>query len=181
MAKTMKTAALLFSLLAVGCALVYMQWESAAVLAVLLTLATTAYHFVMRLTVGFVFDRLPIMDYRARWFRVGAREQQFYERLNVKAWKGKIPTYDPTEFDGRLHSWEEIVGAMCRAELVHETIMVLSFVPMLLAIPFGELWVFACTSVAAACFDGVFVMVQRYNRPRVIRLMGKERNRRSRR
>lgn len=182
MAKIMKRAAVGFVCLTLLCAFVYIYIKNSLVFGLLITFATTAYHFVMRLLVGFAFDRLmPNPEYREDgWFRVSAREQRFYERMNVKRWKGHIPTYDPTEFDSGLHSWEEILGAMCRAELVHETIMVLSFVPILAASPLGALGVFVITSILAACFDGIFVVMQRYNRPRVIRLLRISRRRKNR-
>lgn len=182
MAKIMKRAAVGFVCLTLLCAFVYIYIKNSLVFGLLITFATTAYHFVMRLLVGFAFDRLmPNPEYRGDgWFRVSAREQRFYERMNVKRWKGHIPTYDPTEFDSGLHSWEEILGAMCRAELVHETIMVLSFVPILAASPLGALGVFVITSILAACFDGIFVVMQRYNRPRVIRLLRISRRRKNR-
>lgn len=182
MAKIMKRAAVGFVFLTLLCAFVYIYINNSLVFGLLITFATTAYHFVMRLLVGTVINLLlhNHVDHGKAWFRVSAREQRFYERMNVKRWKGHIPTYDPTEFDSGLHSWEEILGAMYRAELVHETIMVLSFVPILAAIPFGALGVFVTTSLLAACFDGIFVVVQRYNRPRVIRLLRISRRRKNR-
>ena len=62
---------------------------------------------------------------------------------------------------------------MCQAELVHETITVLSFVPVLFAIWFGQLPVFLITSLLAAAFDMQFVILQRFNRPRVIKFINK--------
>ena len=82
-----------------------------------------------------------------------------------------MPTYDPEAFDKRKHSWDEIVQVMCQAELVHETIILLSFVPILAHIWFGALEVFIITSVLAAVFDGTFVIIQRFNRPRVINML----------
>ena len=110
-------------------------------------------------------------DYRRRWFRVSAAEQKLYKTLRVKKWKGKMATYDPSCFDPKLHSWDEIAQAMCQAELVHEVIMVYSYLPVLAAIPFGALPVFVITSLLAACFDAMFVIMQRYNRPRILKLM----------
>jgi hypothetical protein len=78
---------------------------------------------------------------------------------------------DPTQ-----HSWEEIVQAMCQAEIVHEVIAILSFLPLLGAIPFGAFFVFLVTSVLSALFDLSFVAMQRFNRPRIIKLMKKERS-----
>ena len=82
-----------------------------------------------------------------------------------------MPTYAVGAFSFELHSMEEVLGAMCQAEVVHEMNVVLSFLPILAAVPFGALWVFVITSVLAACYDGMFVMMQRYNRPRVVRLV----------
>ena len=62
---------------------------------------------------------------------------------------------------------------MCHAELVHEVIVALSFTALLPAIPFGEFPVFLITAVLAAAFDSMFVMVQRYNRPRIVMILGR--------
>lgn len=53
-----------------------------------------------------------------------------YEKLKVKERKRKMPTYNPKLFDPRIHTWNEIAQAMCQAELIHETIVVLSFLPV---------------------------------------------------
>ncbi len=66
---------------------------------------------------------------------------------------------------------QELLHNMMQAELVHRIIMLLSFVPLLFIIPFGEPAVFIITSLASAALDGCFVIIQRYNRPRVIRLL----------
>ena len=60
---------------------------------------------------------------------------------------------------------------MCQAEIVHEIIIVLSFVPIIFSIWFGELLVFIITSVISALIDSIFVMLQRYNRSRIIKLI----------
>ena len=74
-------------------------------------------------------------------------------------------------FDVKVHSLQEIVQAMCQAELIHEMIVVLSFVPIVAGVCFGAYPVFVITSALAAMLDLMFVMVQRYNRQRVIKLM----------
>lgn len=140
-----------------------------------ISFGTTAYHFVMRLIVGQTVNLLfhNHMNYQARWFQVSKAEQKLYKKLKVKRWKNHMPTYNPQCFDSTIHSWEEIAQAMCQAEVVHEIIAVLSFLPILAAIPFGTLPVFVITSVLAACVDTTFVMMQRYNRPRIVKLIKK--------
>jgi len=53
-------------------------------------------------------------------------------------------------------------------------ITVLSFIPLLFSIWFGSAGVFLITSCLAALLDAAFVMVQRYNRPRLLRLIQKQ-------
>lgn len=173
MAKTMKACAWISTFLAMLCAVFYRLIQTELFLSLTITFGTTAYHFIMRLLVGWTIHGIfrNHMDYRASWFRVKPFEQKIYKSLGIKNWKGKMPTYDPSGFDRKCHTWDEIAQATCQAELVHEVIILLSFVPLLAAIPFGAFWVFVITSVSAACFDALFVILQRYNRPRILQLI----------
>jgi hypothetical protein len=176
MAKIVKGIAA-FSLAAtVILAISYKVTSSGILLSLAITSGTIAYHFVMRLMVGLAFHATMRnkADYRKRWYQVSKREMAVYEKLKVKQWKRRMPTYDPALFDPRLHTWEEIVQAMCQAELVHETIAVLSFLPILAGIWFGEYPVFIVTSVLSAACDMVFVIMQRYNRQRVTKLLNRK-------
>ena len=129
MAKTMKAITLVSILMTFLCAVLYGYTKNELVFTLLITFGTISYHFVMRLFVGFVIDRLldNHVDYRRRWFQVSDAEQKFYKRLKVKQWKGNMPTYDPSCFDPKVHTWDEIAQAMCQAEIVHEVIVLMSF------------------------------------------------------
>lgn len=177
MAKRMNQIACIVTVIAIFCIALYLHTENGTVLTLAITFGTTSYHFIMRLLVGFGINRLlrNHVNYTRRWFYVSSAEQTLYRILKVKKWKGKIPTYNPEYFDSRTRTWDEIAQAMCQAELVHETIIFLSFVPLLAAIPFGALPVFILTSVIAAGYDAIFVMMQRYNRPRIVKLIEKQR------
>ena len=137
------------------------------------TFGTIAYHFCIRLLIGFLYQwRMNNhADYTKRWYQLHPWEQKLYRWLKVKKWKNKMPTYRKDFFDPKLHSWSEIAQAMCQAELVHETIVVFSFLPLLFSIWVGAFPVFLVTSIAAACFDMIFVVMQRYNRARVIKML----------
>lgn len=141
-------------------------------LSLAITFATITYHFLMRLIVGFVFDRVMNnkVDYTRSWFQIRPWEQKFYHVMKVKKWKNKMPTYDPDAFSPEKHTWDEIAQAMCQAELVHETIVVLSFLPIFMTKWWGAFGVFLVTSICAVLLDLSFVIMQRYNRPRVLRL-----------
>ena len=136
-----------------------------------ITCGTFFYHMAMRLTVGHVYNSIMKnhADYNNKWFAEHSWEEKLYKTLNVKKWKGSVPTYAPDLFSPKKHSWDEIAQAMCQSELVHETIALLSFLPLLVIPVFGSAAVFIITSVCAAAYDLSFVAVQRYNRPKVIK------------
>ena len=172
----MKWATVIFGLLTVVFTGLY--WGQLAwAMPCAITFGTFLYHFAMRLLVGHILNRVMgnKADYRKGWYQLHPVEKRLYKLLRVKKWKAKMPTYDPSCFDPQLHSWEEIVQAMCQAELVHEVIAVLSFLPLLAAIPSGSFGVFLITSVFAALYDLSFVAMQRFNRPRILKLLEKER------
>lgn len=177
MPKIMKTMALASLVLCAAFAAANSLFPVGWVLSMEITFGTIAYHFWMRLLVGYAYDRTMKnrADYNHPWFRTRPWEMRLYERIKVRRWKGKMPTYQPELFSPEKHSWDEIAQAMCQSELVHETIAVLSFVPVAAAGLFGALPVFLVTSVCAACFDLLFVIMQRFNRPLVVRLAERER------
>ena len=145
------------------------------------TALTAFYHFAVRLLLGeWLLPKLWArgIDTSRAWFQARPWEARLYRRLGVHRWKRGMPTYSPDEFSMADRNLEEIVQATCRAELVHELNAAASFVPLLFSLWFGALAVFVITSVAAAAFDLVFVMIQRYNRPRLRRLMEMRKERR---
>ena len=138
-----------------------------------ITLAITFYHFAMRLFIGFIYQAKfnNNISWKIKWFQVNKKEMDLYRFLNVKSWKKYMPTYDSSCFDVKTKSLEQIVMAMCQAELVHETIIVFSFFPIIVSVWFGAIEVFISTSMVAALIDLIFVILQRYNRPRVIKIL----------
>ena len=167
-----KATALLSALAAALCAGLYLSLRSGVALTLAISLGTVAYHFGMRLLVGAIYDRAlgNHVDWRRRWFAQRPWEARLYALLRVQQWKRRVPTYDPDAFSPRKHTWDEIAQAMCQSELVHETIAVLSFLPLLAVRWFGAFWVFFITSIAGAALDLAFVAVQRSNRPRGLEL-----------
>ena len=176
MARVMKISAASALLLTVLFSAAYFAGAHLAMLFAI-TFGTCFYHFAMRLLVGHILNckMRNRADYHNRWYQLRDFEMPLYQFLRVKKWKGKMPSYAPEVFDPTLHSWQEIAQAMCQAELVHEVIAAFSFLPLLAAIPFGAFWVFLITSVLSALFDLSFAIIQRYNRPRIIRFIEKER------
>lgn len=151
-------------------------YKSSLLFSLAITFGVTFYHFAIRLVIGYSVDRIfkNGINYKNRWFSPKKFEQRLYKKLHVHKWKEKVPTFDPEQFDIEQHTFDEIISSMCVAEIVHEVIFVFALLPIVLSIPFGEFWVFFVTSFFSAAFDLIFVILQRYNRPRVIRLLNRK-------
>jgi hypothetical protein len=164
------------SCLLFGCATtLYYVFPQGFFLSLAITFGTFGYHFVMRLAVGWLIPKLfrTRLNPQGFWFRKRSFEKSLYRFLKVRRWKGKFPSYNPQEFSFSCHSIRDIIQNSCIAELVHLWIMVLSFLPVAMSCLWGELTLFLATSILAAMFDGCFVIMQRYNRPRLIQYLQK--------
>lgn len=176
MEKGMKRITITSLILAGIFVVIYRSGSADWMLSLAITFGTVFYHFAMRLLVGSVIDRTMNnkADYSKKWYQLKSWEIPLYEKMKVKKWKNKMPTYKPELLSPKVHTWDEIAQAMCQAELVHETIILFSFLPISFSVFWGAFWVFFTTSVLAALFDLMFVIMQRYNRPRIVKIAMKE-------
>ena len=136
-------------------------------------LGVTLYHFAMRLLVGTVVNGIMKnkANYKNIWFREKRFENKLYKLMHVRKWKKYLPTYDANTFDTSQKTVQDIAEATCQAEIVHEVIMLFSLLPIV-TIPFlGGAVAMIITSILAMLFDSLFVILQRYNRPKLIKVM----------
>lgn len=138
---------------------------------------TAAYHMIIRLVIGTFCDGAleDNIDPDNHWFADSDAEQTIYRAIRVKLWKNLIPMPDAWKFSVKKRSLEDIIAESCRTEVIHEIGMAASLLAILLTIPFGYLWFFILTSVLGGLFDLIFVIVQRYNRPRLMKTAAKKR------
>ena len=139
-----------------------------------ITTGTTFYHFAMRLVVGTIVPHCVHNPMKYRWFHQKSFEPRLYAALRVKQWKDHMPTYGPASCSLRHNSLERIVYNSCVSEAVHAVIVLFSFVPILFSLWWDALPVFLITSILAALFDSCFIIMQRYNRPRLVRILRKK-------
>lgn len=158
------------------CIFAWQIYRLAPLYSLAITFGTFFYHMAMRLAVGGIIHACKHnrFDYHKEWFQPLSFEAVFYRTIRIRTWKKKIPTFESAFFDVPQQSLENIIMATCQAEVVHEVIVVLSFLPLFAAISFGAFAVFLITSLIAATADMTFVLLQRYNRPRLMRLMEKQ-------
>lgn len=152
----------------------YRHWHWDWLFAAAISTGTTFYHFAMRLMVGTILPLFVKQPMKYRWFHTKAFESRLYRFLKVKHWKDRMPTYDPASFSLHGNTMRQIVDNCCVSEAVHEGIILFSFLPLGFARWWGAFPVFLTTSLLAAAFDGCFVIMQRYNRPRLLRILEKK-------
>lgn len=139
---------------------------------------TIMYHLWVRIIMGNVCKLFKKhINYKQWWFKERKFEKKIYKILRVKEWKGKALTYNPEQFSLKENSLESIGNTMAKAEIDHWINELISISTILFTIPWGGFWPFFISALVAMVFDGQFIIIQRYNRPRVIMLLEKQKSR----
>ncbi len=173
MPKVMKIITMACTSVTLFTMIIYRNSNRGFFLTLAITFGTITYHFVMRLLIGWIvmIFMKNKADYTKQWYQLHPWEKTLYKKIKIKKWKNKMPTYRPEDFSPKEHTWHEIAQTMCQSEVGHELIIGFSFLPIIASKWFGAFGVFVITSVISAGFDLIFVMMQRYNRDRIRRLI----------
>ncbi len=131
------------------------------------------YHFGLRIFMGEMTKRLKI-NYAHPLYRERKFEKKLYKFLKVRKWKSKVLTFEPEKFGISKVSLEELSANMSKSELDHWINELISIFSLLFIFVWGTAPAFAITAAAAMLFDAQFIVVQRYNRPIVLRLIAKK-------
>ena len=140
-----------------------------------ITAFTIMYHFWARIIMGNISKLFKkYINYKQWLFKERKFEKKLYEILRVKNWKDKALTYNPESFSLKEHSLEEIANTMAKSEVDHWINEIISLSTMFFSIVWGEFWIFCITAIAAMIFDSQFIIIQRYNRPRIVKILERE-------
>lgn len=150
----------------------YVISNNAIILGIGITSFTILYHFAVRIIINNIADLFADrFKYTQKFFKERSYEKKLYQLLKVKDWKDKMPTFLPDTFSLENHSMEEIANTMCMSEVNHILNIIISISTILFSIVWGMFWVFFITAILASLFDSLFIIMQRYNRPRFVKLM----------
>lgn len=171
----MYSAIVLTALVAALCFALYYSgvYASAVVLWVGIVTFMILYHFGLRIFMGEITKRIRI-DYKHSWYKPRRFEKKLYKLLRVRRWKDKVLTFDPAAYDFETRTYEQLATTMAKSELDHWINEIISVVSILFILLWGCWPAFVITAVAAMLFDAQFIIVQRYNRPIVVRVMERE-------
>ena len=117
-------------------------------------------------------------------FKERSFESSFYRKIKVNKWKGKLPdaerlirfqrSYLPQNIDKAYIN--RFITECCIAELVHLAVGISGFFSLLFPVFFPQNLqlrvgiIFFVMSVIDLFAQSLFIIIQRYNRPRLIRL-----------
>ena len=132
------------------------------------------YHFGLRLLMG-VFTKRMGIKYTHPFFRPRKFEKKLYKFLRVREWRDKVLTFEPDEFLMSKRTLPQIANTMAKAETDHWINEIISVAAIFFSLIWGMFPVFLITSVAAMLFDAQFIVLQRFQRPKVVRLIEAER------
>ena len=130
------------------------------------------YHFGLRIYFGKLTNKLKI-NYNHPWYKTRKFEEPLYKLLHVRKWKEKVLTFEPDKYDFENVTLEQLATTMSKSELDHWINELISILSMFFAFIWGCAPAFVISAVAAMLFDAQFIVVQRFNRPIVIRLINK--------
>ena len=151
-------------------------WAHAAVLWTGITTFTILYHFGGRILLGKLTVLFP-PSYHCFWFREKRFEKKLYKLLRVRKWKEKVLTFDPDAFDLSKRTYEELAFSMTKAETDHWINELLSLTTLIFPLLWGHFPLFFGVTVVAMLFDAQFIVVQRYNRPILLRVIARKKER----
>lgn len=143
-----------------------------------ITCFTIMYHLGMRLVMGNV-TKLFKINYRNPFFKEKPYEKGLYRFLRVKEWKRNALTYNPELYDLKERTLTQLAKTTVKSEIDHWINILISMTTLLFPILWGALWIFILTALLAALFDSQFIIIQRYNRPRILRMIERENRKKS--
>ncbi len=116
-------------------------------------------------------------------FRIRPFECRFYKAMNIHKWKDRLPIYryNDSIFDRKRLSkkitkqyLETFISETCKAEFVHLLILLLGLSSVTFVFLHIEpLIVFLLTTLLMLFIHAPFIMIQRYNRRRLLKLVSR--------
>ena len=186
MAKTKKSGPAIFMycviaiclIISIICFILYYRniYKNEIILLIGIVTFTIMYHFWVRIIMGNVSKLFKKhINYKQAFFQEKKFEKGLYNFLCVKEWKGKALTYNPEAFSLKDNSLEEIANTMIKSEVDHWINELISVTTIFFSVIWPNLfWAFLISAIVAMIFDSQFIIIQRYNRPRVIKILEKK-------
>lgn len=143
---------------------------------IVISILVIIYHFLYRIFIGELvsaIDSKKDINYNSILLHEFSFEKKLYDVLKVKYWKDHMVTAKPHQFNIYDKSFTGLLKSMLIAEKVHVICFFLSYLPILLTFKHSIATASALilTSFIASLIDLSYVIIQRYNIPRLLKLI----------
>lgn len=161
----------LTTILSAGCFALYYSgtFDNSGILWTGIVSFMILYHFGLRIYMGNVTKKWNI-TYTHPWFTQRRFEKKLYKILKVRKWKDKVLTFEPEMYDFENRTLEQLATTMAKSETDHWINEIISVISIFFVFIWGCPAAFLISAFTAMIFDAQFIVVQRYNRPIVLRL-----------
>ena len=127
------------------------------------------WNFWIRVLSGILFTSFTYNP-EARWFRINDRDRKWHNFIRVKKWIQHAPTFNPKQYDSTKLSLDEIIQNTCRNEVSHTMYFILTYVPILFSIYFGNYLMTIIVAILVSIHDIFLISLQRFSRDRLNKL-----------
>lgn len=157
----------------------FVRTNNNLMLIIAVLMLNAAFQVIARLLIGTICEGVfeNGINSSGDWYKTSAFEDRLYGTLNIKGLKKFLPTFERTDFSLKKDSIQYIIDTGCEVEVEHELCIAASMLGVLFALIFGKVWLFAIVAATAVIYDLLFVVVQRFNRSRLITVQLKRRAR----
>lgn len=153
--------------------IMYINTKSNNILIFGIVMMIICYHLVVRIAVTTLFNAFctpEIVNPNEHRFQQKDFEKGLYRKIGVRLWKNSFSSFDPNNFSLRFYSIDELIFEGCKAEMVHKVCFFVGLLSLIFTVWFGAFTIYLAAAVFGAIYDLAIIVVQRFNRPRLMRI-----------
>lgn len=138
-----------------------------------ISMMAVCYHFISRIAITTMFNSFytsEIVNPNENRFQQKSFEKGLYRKIKVRRWKNSFSSFDPNNFSLRFYSIDELIFEGCKAEMTHWICLFVGLLSLIFTVWFGAFTIYLAASVIGAIYDLAIIVVQRFNRPRLMKV-----------
>ncbi|MGN1411528.1 MAG: hypothetical protein ACI4WH_03330 [Oscillospiraceae bacterium] len=153
-----------------------------------ITIINIIFWNILHFGVAYIITHLPqdfqnkCFNYKNRFFIVKNSEVKLYKKIKLPKWKDSLPQYN-VDFNKKnlqtnitIDYLTQFIFITCRAEIIHISIAILGYISLLFCFvtSTNDFWLFFSIATIIGLGNIPFVLIQRYNRYRLVNVLNKK-------
>lgn len=124
------------------------------------------WNFEMRIIIG-PFVMMCHFNPDSKYFTTTKFDKKWHSFLKIKKWVTHAPTFNPKQYDMNNLTIDQIIQNTCKNEISHDLYFLITFVPILFSIYFGNYLMTIIIALIVCQNDVLLISVQRFTRDRL--------------